>query len=278
MITAKRFLEAVEENAARVERYEKGGDGSSGGCDCIGLIIGALRLAGENWTGTHGSNWAARNAVHRLFRIESAEDLSVGEIVFKAHEPGEAGYDAEVIERSYKDSPDKRDYYHVGVVTQVNPLEITHCTTINGQGGIYVDYNLGKWNWSGWLKKVDPGLMDEDEEEAPREFTLARVWAETGKTVRLRIGPGTSFKVLDNVPIGDTVEVYGSAGDGWKRIGWNGVEGYMMTRFLSPTTGDAQTAAQDAEALKKRIKAAYAMIQQGQRMLQEALEAWDSQS
>ena len=278
MITAKRFLEAVEENAARVERYEKGGDGTGGGCDCIGLIIGALKKCGEAWTGTHGSNWAARNAVHRLFRIESAEDLSVGEIVFKAHEPGEAGYDAEVIERSYKDSPDKRDYYHVGVVTQVTPLEITHCTSVNGQGGIYVDYNLGKWNWSGWLKKVDPGLMDEDEEEAPEEITLARVWAETGKTVRLRIGPGTSFKVLDNVPIGDTVEVYGSAGDGWKRIGWNGVEGYMMDRFLSAAKGDAQTAAQDMETLKKRIKAAYAMIQQGQRMLQEALEAWDSQS
>lgn len=57
MIPLSKFLSCVRENAARVREYESGGDGSNGKCDCIGLIIGALALAGFRWPGIHGSNW-----------------------------------------------------------------------------------------------------------------------------------------------------------------------------------------------------------------------------
>ena len=43
MIALNKFLNAAEENAARVTEYHKGGSGDGGKCDCIGLIIGAKR-------------------------------------------------------------------------------------------------------------------------------------------------------------------------------------------------------------------------------------------
>ena len=63
MIPVERFLQCVQENADRIHGYELGHDGSDGKSDCIGLIIGALELAGFRWPGTHGSNWAARYAM-----------------------------------------------------------------------------------------------------------------------------------------------------------------------------------------------------------------------
>ena len=72
MIQLDQFLVCVQENAARVREYESGHDGSNGKCDCIGLIIGALELAGFHWPGVHGSNWAARNAMGSFGPINSA--------------------------------------------------------------------------------------------------------------------------------------------------------------------------------------------------------------
>ena len=84
MITLAAFLQGIRENVARIKRYESTGDGTGGGCDCIGLIIGAVRLAGGKWTGTHGSNYAARNEMRDFGRIT---DFYLGEIVYKAANP-----------------------------------------------------------------------------------------------------------------------------------------------------------------------------------------------
>ena len=150
MIPLIKFLQCVRENAARVHEYESGGDGSGGKCDCIGLIIGAVKLAGGTWPGIHGSNWAARNAMSSFGHIADAREMFLGEIVYKAREPGEDKY---ALPDRYKDSGDLRDYYHVGVVTSVSPLEITHCTSV--PGGIQRDSKIGNWRWGGELKYVD---------------------------------------------------------------------------------------------------------------------------
>ena len=42
----------VEEIADSKPSYKLGHDGSDGTCDCIGLIIGAIRRAGGRWPGT----------------------------------------------------------------------------------------------------------------------------------------------------------------------------------------------------------------------------------
>ena len=58
MIQLSDFLTQIAAIAAESPSYRLGGDGSDGTCDCVGLIIGAIRRAGGQWAGTHGSNYA----------------------------------------------------------------------------------------------------------------------------------------------------------------------------------------------------------------------------
>lgn len=139
------FVAAVLENVQRVTQYKLGGDGSKRGeCDCIGLIIGAVRLMGKTWDGIHGSNYAARYKTANFALIPGANALAVGNIVYKARGPRESNYD---LPARYSDHADQNDYYHAGVVTSINPLEITHCTST--PGGIKRDSSLGKWKYYG---------------------------------------------------------------------------------------------------------------------------------
>ena len=141
------FVAAVLENVQRVKQYKPGGDGSKNGeCDCIGLIIGAVRLMGGTWDGVHGSNYAARYKTANFAPLTCAEVLTVGNIVYKVKTPHDANYG---LPDWYAAHPDRNDYYHVGVVTSIDPLEITHCTST--PGGIKRDNALGKWKYYGEL-------------------------------------------------------------------------------------------------------------------------------
>ena len=193
-MTGKEFVKWINKNAARVTEYKSGGDGSGGKCDCIGLIIGAWRLSGNKWTGTHGSNYAARNKTEGL---AEGQPLHLGDLVYKARRPGEAGYK---LPDTYKKDPDQNDYYHVGVVTRESPLEITHCTSV--PGGIQRDSTRGKWKYSGKLRGISEAILS---------YT-ARVTAKSGKTVNLRAKPSKSAKILYRVPIGGIVYTEGEEG------------------------------------------------------------------
>lgn len=226
MITVEKFLDCVRENAARVTHYESGGDGSGdGGCDCIGLIIGALRLAGVKWDGTHGSNYTARNEIQedRPLLVNGSTTMMPGVIVFKGKEPGDPGYD---LPEYYKDSGDLTDYYHVGVVMETEPLLIMHCTLDRNRGidGITEDHKIGNWKYFAELKAVNYNS----------ELYEARVVAETGSTVNLRKGMGTNYDVIVRVPIGSIVKVYGGGNAEWQKVEYEQYLGYMMTKFLAP--------------------------------------------
>ena len=218
MVTMKSFLRGVDAIAEEKPTYRLGHDGSDGTCDCIGLIIGAIRRAGGEWNGTHGSNWAARNAMDTLHAVGAAGDLQVGQVVFKAAEPWQSGYN---LPDRYKDGADTRDYYHVGVVRSVSPLEIVHCT---GPGSMH-DNKLGKWNYAGWLRMVSRW---KDEGEADKMQT-AVVIAESGSTVNLRKTPHGALE--DRVQVGSTAQVLDTM-DGWARIVTNGKTGWMDLKFL----------------------------------------------
>lgn len=244
MIPLERFLQCVRENADRVREYEQGHDGSGGKCDCIGLIIGAVKLAGGSWPGLHGSNWAARNAMNSFDHIADAREMFLGEIVYKAREPGESGYS---LPDRYKDSGDLRDYYHVGVVTGVNPLEITHCTSV--PGGIQRDSKMGNWRWGGKLKYVD---YDEGGGQMEPIYQ-AKVCAEGNDyPVKMRAQPRANADVLAKIPQGEIVDVLDDAGE-WDFILYNGMTGYMMNKFLVPVNEgetDGETVNVDRETLE----------------------------
>lgn len=210
-MTNEQFLEGIQKNIARVREYKLGMDGSGGQCDCIGLIIGAVRLMGGEWKGTHGSNYAARNEVKNFGEIASVNALSVGDIVFKAKTPSQSGW---ALPEKYDSHPDHRDYYHVGVVTSVKPLEITHCTSV--AGGIKRDSELGQWQYAGQLIKVG---------------TEAVYYYVTGGTLKMRNGPGVTFSVIEYIPNKAKVTFLGDSGE-WMFVRYGNKSGYCMKEYL----------------------------------------------
>ena len=262
MITVEKFLDCVRENEARVTHYESGGDGSkNGACDCIGLIIGALRLAGVGWNDTHGSNWAARNALQEAgpSTVRSVSDLEAGMVVFKGRRPEDQNYK---LPDHYQNSGDLTDYYHVGVVMSTNPLQIDHCTKIEDKGisGMVSDTALGQWKYYGHMKSVEFGLVmyhngqlrekelpwagKSDSQQLPSAepaqsvlFT-AIINADTGGTVNMRKGPGRKYDILHQIPIGTRVPVYDVGMDGWYQIGYVGKTGYMQGQYLREEEDD----------------------------------------
>lgn len=236
-MTVAKFLQKVEEIRREKPTYSLGGDGSDGTCDCIGLIIGAIRRSGGKWTGTHGSNYTARNELTYLLPIASADDLSVGEVVLKARTATADGYD---LPSRYAKDPDKRDYYHIGVVVSVDPLRIVHCTTGGGANGVTEDTRLGQWTHRGWLKKISR------EGEPMVETVTATVVADSGLTVNLRKSPGGAL--VDRLPVGTEV-VVAARQDGWSRVAYGQLVGWMMDDYLD--FGEAESG--PAGPLEQRV-------------------------
>ena len=221
MISEKDFEKGLNKNIDRVTHYESGGDGSGdGGCDCIGLLIGAVRLAGGVWPWTHGSNYTARYRMQNFRSVRNESVLSKNELVFKAKEPGEAGYD---LPNAYKNSGDLNDYYHVGVVTSVHPFEITHCTSV--PGGIKRDNTLGKWEYAGWLDQVQKDGGDEP---------MSKQYKVIGGNLFLRRGPSQKSGVLKLIPNGAIVTAHEEEKDGWIYVDYEGTLGYCMAKYLEP--------------------------------------------
>ncbi len=261
MVDKGAFLVKVEEIAAEEPSYRSGGSGTDGTCDCIGLIIGAIRRAGGSWTGTHGSNYSARSEMVDLLRANGAVDLSVGEVVYKAHEPGESGYKLPAKYRTGGRSynGDLRDYYHVGVVESVSPLRIRHMTTPKPK----LDTKLGKWAWHGKLMKINYGSDGEDSggkpsgDEEDHGMQAATVWSANGGKVKLRASKVTGtagYRLYDELPVGTAVEVV-ARGDQWTQVNYGRRKGwYIQTVFLvfgettiAPGEGQEDPAADGAD-------------------------------
>ena len=238
MVLVKDFLIQVEAIAAEEPSYRTGGMGQDGTCDCIGLIVGAIRRAGGKWTGLKGTNYAARNEVTSLEPIRSVRELEIGEAVFKARSPGDAGYDGETMTGRYAASPDRRDYYHIGVVESVNPLRIRHMTSPR----VMMDTTLGKWAWHGKLKLVCYGEESRAGETAAGETGKeAGEMGETGRfliyggnrtvPVNLRASGSRLSPIIGRIPQHTAVELE-EYGEAWCRVKYGGRPGYVQSVFV----------------------------------------------
>ena len=260
MISVKTFLAKVEDIACEEPSYRIGGTGTDGTCDCIGLIVGAVRRAGGTWTGRKGCNYAARNEVLSLTRIERVADLTVGEAVFKAREPGEKGYDAETIRNSYADSADKRDYYHIGVVESVLPLRIRHMTTPM----MKMDTTLGKWKYHGWLGRIRQDADgDPDTGAAPAaagnnqggELEMAAVLiygGALGSPVNMRTSGSLQAPILGKIPQYTRAELLAKE-EKWSRVRYGSKIGYVQNVFVHEEDSADPEAAAGSEADSSRI-------------------------
>lgn len=202
-------------------------------CDCIGMVIGALWKAGLKWVGIHGSNYAARYRLNGGIRkVNSVNDLQIGYLVFKGNtDPKTAKLPARYKKGGSLYNGDLTDYYHVGVVTSINPLVISHMTSPT----IKQDKALGEWRYYGLCQYID--YSEPAPEPTPEPvYPTATVYAPTGKTVNLRKGAGMNYKILERVPIGDTVEIM-TPGLEWSYVRHGRNVGYMMTKFLGKEEG-----------------------------------------
>ena len=247
----------AEEIAAEDPKYNNKGahDGSDGECDCIGLIIGAIRRAGGSWRGIHGSNYAARNEVEKLEPIAGSSELQKGEVVFKSYEPGQGGYS---LPGRYEPggsyyTGDLRDYYHVGMVESVYPLRIRHMT----KPKVKMDTSIGKWAWHGKLKKL--------EYEGSETSEMEKVIIQGGNLdapINMRMRASTTSGLIMRIPQGSEAELIVDEGS-WKQIRYNGKTGFVQEAFVQRTAAAAaeETMAEDDTIPKDGLLAALDIIE-----------------
>jgi len=237
-VVAKYLSKVLQIFNSNPKRREPG-DGSDGYCDCIGLIIGAIRRMKLKWTGIHGSNWAARKETTNLKEIKNASDLSIGDIVYKAVPKGHRNWTLDKYPRYMPGGKyyngDLNDYYHAGVVYSVNPLEIRHMSSrmsIDKKVNTYYPWtHYGKLTILLNASDDKPAPTPAPDPDVPKTGTWAVVVAEKGSTVNMRVGPGLKKRLICRVPLGNEVLVV-EPGEEWCKIEWNNFRGYMMAQFL----------------------------------------------
>lgn len=226
------YAEKVCEIHAERPAYRKGGDGSDGTCDCVGLGIGALRRMGIAYDGLHGSNWAARNEAVELWEIGSIAQLRIGDNVLKCRGRGDPKWD---LPERYSAHPDQNDYYHMGVVISVDPLMICHCTTPTTT----VDTRLGSWSHAFlWRQLAQTEAIREEDMMA----VCKRQVALSSGYLNLRAGPSASDRDIGDIPNGAVVEILV---DGeWPFVRYEGKTGYVKGCYLKEI-GESDSEAPD---------------------------------
>lgn len=210
--------------------YATPGSNDSNGIDCSGAFVYAYRQFGQRIY--HGSNRIIREYCRDVRTVTNVGQLVPGMAIFKSrsdlsrmkaeYKPGGRYYDPAL--------PD--DYYHVGLVASVNPLQIINATTPVAR----IDNVLSKWCCAGYLNAVSyaqpetPGCPPcEGPGGAPFPATVV---APSGSTVNLRARPDMGAPILVRVPLGETVMVTGQPDGLWWRVSYQALDGYMMSQFL----------------------------------------------
>ena len=132
-------------------------------------------------------------------------------------------------------------------------MEIWHCTSRSGKGGIYIDTSLGKWRYATLASAVDYGRYDDitlEKGEIPMQQATVR--SENGKGANLRAKRDTGAALLDRIPEGSNVTITASEG-AWSAVTWNGRKGYVMTKFLS-TSGEAAGSGADGTSAQAYVR------------------------
>ena len=232
-ITRDQYVQGVEAIYKEQPKYKTGGDGSNGECDCIGMCRGALKRGGateiKNMSGT---NAAARKAIKNLQKIAGSSELMIGDVVLKTRDKNDPSMP---LPDKYREGGSAYDpmlgeinFTHIGTVTNNYPLEITHMTSPSAKK----DTKLGNWTYFGELPWVEYEAAPEPPPEPePLPAMTAIVVADSGSKVKMRAKPSTSCSMYWEIPVGTMVDLI-ERGDSWSRIRWNGISGYMMSRFL----------------------------------------------
>jgi uncharacterized protein YgiM (DUF1202 family) len=115
----------------------------------------------------------------------------------------------------------------------VAPLAVGDEVTLTGgaEGGFYpVDwYGTEGWVYGAFLA-IGAASNDYSLSEVA---TAADAW--TTDNLRLRTAPSEDADIIDVIPAGSAVTVWGDAGNGFSEVDWDGQFGYAATAYLSDT-------------------------------------------
>lgn len=232
-MTVQQFLQNLQQIVDSNPTYRTGGTGKDGTCDCVGAIMGAL---GGKFA-LHSSNYFARYQMRSLDSLIDERQLHPGSVVYKSRR------DTSQLNERYlpggtHHANTSLDYYHVGVVTKIDPLIITHCTRGGDVNGFTTDNSISAWSWFGDLLQVEY-----EDAGTPEDLVqyMAMVLSEDGDPVRLRSRPDTGgeYNTIAKVASGESVTVLEQAGE-WATVRYNGQRGYMMTKFLRRMDAETQ--------------------------------------
>ena len=227
-------------------KYEWGK--SEKGCvDCSGAFVYAFRQFGISFP--HGSNAIARKyTVGGLLPVSQAKP---GMAAFKAHPPGESGYD---LPEKYRASGDLNDYYHIGL------LDDDPAYVLNAKGtksGFCRDKISSGWDSVAYLKDVDYKEGD----ESMTEMTVVLPAGAKGNTVNLRAAENKDARVIARVPAGSRVKLLVDNGT-WCCVQYDGLTGYMMSNYLEYDGRGDETISPDQ----------YDQVQEALRVIEEQVE------
>ena len=205
--------------------YESPGTNDKNGIDCSGMFVKMYRDQGAKIY--HGSNTIFREYCSETGKITSAKDLQGGMAVIKC----KPWTDADKGNKWYGTEPGNLS--HIGFVTSVNPLEITHCTSPVAK----TDSTIGKWAYWGKLKDVDYGGSPSpepgpDPEPTPVTKTMY-VTTPDGKSANIRRKASKQAALVEHVPYGASVIWTKNNGKGWAYVKYHGFVGWMMEDFLT---------------------------------------------
>lgn len=255
MISAEKYVDKVGEIYREDPSYRTGGDGSDGTCDCIGMCRGALERAGV--TDIHnmrGTNNAVRHLDLNLQPLAGSSMLQLGDIVMRTRDKDDPNMPLPDQYREggsdYSEKWGETNFTHIGSVTGVYPLEITHMTSPHAKK----DTSIKNWTWYGQLPWVqrggqpEPGPDPDPDPPVPVE-EYAVVWSENGKPVNTRKGPDESYPQsrAGKIPVGEIVQIdettINAEGETWCRCEWTDENGahwknfWMKKDFLKEVDG-----------------------------------------
>lgn len=205
-------------------------------------------MHGDKAEGLSGTNYAARYTIQNLTKITSVSQLHIGDVVLKTADIDHPKYP---LPNKYRRggshyNGDLKNYSHIGTVTSVNPLEITHMTSPTAKK----DTKLGTWKYVGQL----PQLSDKSEVIVVVEYATV-----LGGSLNIRKEKNINSAKIASIPNGTQIAVT-EHGNEWCKIIYNAYTGYVMTKFLSFEGGGDDTkvtitlSRQDAEALYEALK------------------------
>lgn len=76
----------------------------------------------------------------------------------------------------------------------------------------------------------------------------------SSETLNVRSGPGTGYKVIGIVAVGETVSITGQCDNNWYRIDYNGQEGYVSGKYIELTEKGAETEGTGTEGAETEEK------------------------